>query len=323
MMKTHSDMLPAIRFYAMGTEIFAAGKDEDVMPYWRHLLFRFFKSTEQMASRFLPDSELSRFNRAPMNQPVKLSAPLYKMVRSAWSCSARTKGLFQPFVGSDLIRLGYDRSFEHLKKNDAGQMPAEADQSPVANRDFSQALILNDEEKTAIRHTPFHLDLGGIGKGWSADQAAGLLQGSFHVTRGIIDAGGDIRVWSDGEPWLVGILSPFDEERELLQLVLYDAAVATSNVLHRSWVHEGKVAHHIINGRTGLPADTDIVQATVIGRSVQEAEVAAKVICMAGTENLSRWMKSFFPGLGYIAITRSGSIKINRRVYEFAERIVA
>jgi thiamine biosynthesis lipoprotein len=322
-MMIHADKLPAIRFHAMGTVIVAAGKDEGMQPYWRMPVYRFFQSTERMASRFLPDSELSRLNRAPLFHPVKLSPRLYGMIRLAWSWSVRTEGLFQPFVGSDLCRLGYDRSFENLKKADPQRPLNQADDGRAVGRDLSNALILDDKEQTAVRNTPFHLDLGGIGKGWSADWAAGMLQGSFHVTRGFVDAGGDMRVWSDGEPWLIGIQSPFEEEEELLQLVLRDGAVATSNVLYRRWEHEGKPAHHILNGRTGLPAETDIVQATVLGRSAAEAEVAAKVICMAGSEHLSDWMKTFFPGLGYIAVTRSGSLKINRRVYEYAERLVA
>ena len=323
MMMVPTDKLPAIRFQAMGTVILAAGRDEGLQPYWMLPLCRFFESVEQMASRFLPDSELSRFNRSPLFHPVKLSPRLYEMVRLAWSWSARTEGLFQPFVGSDLCRLGYDRSFEHLKKVDRDQPLHKADHIRAVGRDLSHALILNDAEQTAVRNTPLHLDLGGIGKGWTVDRAAGMMQESFHVTRGFIDAGGDMRVWSDGEPWLIGIQSPFEEEEELLQLVLRDGAVATSNVLHRRWEHEGKLAHHIVNGRTGLPAETDIVQATVLGRSAAEAEVAAKVICMAGSEHLSDWMKTFFPGLAYIAVTRSGSLKINRRVYDYAERLVA
>jgi len=321
-MPNHSDKLPAIRFHAMGTEILAVGKNADIQPYWQMTLYRFFHMAERLASRFLPDSELSRFNRAPMFHPVELSPMLYEMVRLAWSWSVRTEGLFQPFVGSDLCRLGYDRSFEHLRKDDQQQALKGADCPPAVERNFDQALILSDKERTAVRNTPYHLDLGGIGKGWSADRAAMMLRGSFRVTRGIVDAGGDMRVWSDEEPWLIGIQSPFDEEKELLQLVLRNGAVATSNIIHRSWVHEGKRVHHILDGRTGLPAETDIVQATVLGCSAAEAEVAAKVICMAGSERLSEWMKTYFPGLGYIAVTQSGSLKINRRVYEYAERLV-
>lgn len=322
-MGANADKLPAVRFRAMGTVVFAAGEDAGVQPYWRVFLMRFFESVEQMASRFLPDSELSRFNRAPLFEPVKLSARLHELVRLAWSWSVRTQGLFQPFVGTDLCRLGYDRSFAHLDSAPPEKLPEQAHPHRVQDRDFHRALCLDDRAQTAERRTPFQLDLGGIGKGWAADRAAGWLQGSFHVTRGIVDAGGDMRVWSDGEPWLIGVQDPFAEERELMQLVVKDAAVATSSVLHRRWIHEGKEVHHILDGRTGLPAETDIVQATVLGRCALEAEVAAKIICMAGSERLAGWMKAWFPGYGYIAVTRSGAIKINRRVYEYAERIVA
>lgn len=132
MMMVPTDKLPAIRFQAMGTVILAAGRDEGLQPYWMLPLFRFFESVEQMASRFLPDSELSRFNRSPLFHPVKLSPRLYEMVRLAWSWSARTEGLFQPFVGSDLCRLGYDRSFEHFSKGDSD---VDSERNPGGSRD--------------------------------------------------------------------------------------------------------------------------------------------------------------------------------------------
>mgnify|MGYP001163426455 FL=1 len=326
-MRAQADKLSAVRFHAMGSVVLAAGRDGGIQPYWRKPLVCFFQSVERTASRFMPDSELSRFNRAPMFEPVRLSSMLYEMVRLAWEWSGRTQGLFQPLVGSDLCRLGYDRPFERLKEADAGRPPVASDfgRDPIpdtSDRDFRHALTLNDEEQTAARNTPLQLDLGGIGKGWSADRAAGMMRYGFHVERGVIDAGGDMRVWTDGEPWLIGVQDPFDEEKELLQLVLTDAALATSNILHRRWVCEGRWVHHILNGRTGFPAETDIVQATVLAPSVAEAEVAAKIICMAGTEHLSEWMKAYFPACGYIAVTRTGEIKINRRVYDYAERIV-
>jgi len=326
-MLTQAEKLSAVRFHAMGTVVLAAGRDQGFRPYWQKPLVGFFQSAERTASRFIPDSELSRFNRAPMFEPVRLSSMLYELVRLAWEWSGRTQGLFQPFVGSDLCRLGYDRPFERVKEAESGKTPAEANGRPepilnIPDWDFRHALTLNDEAQTAARNIPLQLDLGGIGKGWGADRAAGIMRYGFHVIRGVVDAGGDMRVWTDEEPWLIGVQDPFDEDKELLQLVLKDAALATSNVLHRRWVHDGRWVHHILNGRTGLPADTDIVQATVLAPSAAEAEVAAKVVCMAGSAHLSEWMKAYFPECGYIAVTRTGEIKINRKVYDYAERIV-
>ncbi|WP_163853268.1 FAD:protein FMN transferase [Paenibacillus elgii] len=316
---------PAVEFKAMGTEIAAIGRDGHARPYWCLPVIRWFEGIEGIASRFQANSELSRFNRAPAGRQVKLSPRLYSLIRSAWSWHHKTVGLFQPFVGSELCRLGYHCSFEKI--GTTAQQSAHAESAEEAGRpdhqEYSRALILDDQAGTAARNVPASLDLGGMGKGWTTDRAALLLRDSFRVSQGLVDAGGDMRVWSDGEPWPIGVQSPFREEEEWLRLWLKNAAVATSNIVYRQWEYRGKTHHHILNGRTGQPAETDIVQATVLGHSVEEAEVAAKVICMIGSEPLSEWMQAHFPRLGYIAITRSGSIKINRRVYDYAEKVVA
>lgn len=314
--------LPGISFRAMNTEIWAAGEDGAGQHYWRMTVVRWYQSVERAASRFLPDNELSRLNAAPVGKPVKLTALLYGMIRSAWSWKEATDGRFQPFIGSSLQRLGYDRSFELIGKGVTEELQLEAILPPDGLADRPE-LELDDERRTVARNVSATLDLGGMGKGWSTDRAASLLQSGFHLRRGVVDAGGDLIVWSDGEPWQVGVQSPFDEREEWFQLKLKNAAAATSSTMHRRWTNGGKARHHILDGRTGMPVESDIVQATVLGHSVEEAEVAAKVICMLGTERLSGWMSDRFPHLGYMAVTRSGEVKVNRRVYDYAERVIA
>ncbi|WP_309270976.1 FAD:protein FMN transferase [Paenibacillus sp.] len=316
--------LQGIEFKAMGTDVVVMGREDGIQTYWGVPVIQWFEAIEHIASRFQSDSELSKFNIAPTNKQVKLSYHLYSMIRSAWTWSMKTDGLFQPFIGSELSRLGYNCSFEKIGTPDQEEVQvAERRDGHTVNSEYSQALILEDHSRTAIRSIPSQLDLGGMGKGWSVDCAASMLRNSFHVSKGLIDAGGDIKVWSDDEPWVLGVQSPFHEEDEWLQLYVKKAAVATSNILYRRWEYQGKTSHHhILNGKSGKPAETDIVQATVLATSVEEAEVAAKVICMVGSEMLSDWMRTHFPHLGYIAITQSGSIKINRNVYEFAERVI-
>ncbi len=102
-----------------------------------------------------------------------------------------------------------------------------------------------------------HLDPGGIGKGLAADLVVGELldRGAAGACVGI---GGDVRVAGapDDRPgWSISIADPIDARRELTRIDLDDGAVATSSTQRRTWWRGGMRLHHVVDPRTGLPAD--------------------------------------------------------------------
>jgi len=139
------------------------------------------------------------------------------------------------------------------------------------------------------RPAGLHFDLGGVGKGWIADRAAALLDwwpGS------IVDADGDLAVvCAPGRCWEIGVADPRDAGADLATLRLSAAAggprtrwgVATSGVSVHRWTSGGLTRHHLIDPRTGRPAVTDVVQATVVAGSALRAESLAKAALIAGT----------------------------------------
>jgi thiamine biosynthesis lipoprotein len=133
------------------------------------------------------------------------------------------------------------------------------------------------------------LDLGGIGKGWAADRAAGLLQ---PLGPGMVGAGGDIRAWGDqpgaqpGLGWLVAVDAPRQPGHDLAWLRVRAGAVATSTVLARRWAG----GHHLMDPRTARPAATDLLSVTALAPTVVQAEVAAKVALILGREAGLEWL---------------------------------
>jgi thiamine biosynthesis lipoprotein len=128
------------------------------------------------------------------------------------------------------------------------------------------------------------LDLGGIGKGFAVDRAAVILAttGNF-----LIDAGGDIFAAGDGEDgagWLVAVSGPPPECEDIALLRLKGEALATSTVSVRRWQRGSRWMHHIIDPRTGEPAASDVLSASVIAPTTVEAEVIAKVAVLLGSE---------------------------------------
>ncbi len=237
---------------------------------------RLFQTVEETLSRFRPGSELSRLNFCG-GQPFQASPLLFEVVSQSLEAARLSEGIFDPSVLPALIAAGYDRSFEKLEN----QPPATLSTSEAVHPDWRK-IELRPDTREIVLPPGVQLDLGGIGKGWTVDRACSYLT-SFPGFA--VDAGGDIRVkglQADGSPWTVGVENPFENERDLTILELREGAVCTSSTGRRSWTRGGQRRHHLIDPRTGAPAESGIASVTILGESAVKAEVAAKVVLILG-----------------------------------------
>ena len=225
---------------------------------------RWFEDVEQCASRFRPTSDLSRLN-ADAATMVEVGPLLAEILGAADAMRRRTGGLVDPDVGGDVLRWGYDRTFEEVR-----------DRTVVARLDGDTRGWMIDE--TVVHRKPgVKLDLGGIAKGWTADRA---VEKGLAV---IVSAGGDVR--SSHPDAVVQVLGP---EGDVVATVALGArALATSSVARRRWKVDGRPAHHIIDPRTSAPAVTPIVSATVVAATAVEAEAGAKAMLLHGVDGLA------------------------------------
>lgn len=278
-------MYLGVEFQAMNTQIAAIGRTYTPLTYWQRAIIQQFVSLEKSASRFLKDSELSQLNCQPLGTPLKVTLSFFHLLRYAWKLAIQTNFKFQPFVGSALQQNGYDRSFELLNRPLRASsehvilyedIPRAPDDLPTVPNDLSiaannpSALEFDEESRTVRKNCSLDLDLGGVGKGWTVDRAVSIMRDTFHLTAGMVDAGGDLQVWSDGAPWCIGIQDPENEEKEVLQLWVKNAGIATSNMLFRRWEREGQHYHHIIDGHSLTCAHSDIVQVTVVAPTIAD-----------------------------------------------------
>jgi thiamine biosynthesis lipoprotein len=242
---------------------------------------------EQRLSRFRPDSELSRINLSA-SQPVAISSVMQEVLHSALRAARISGGMVTPTVLGALEAAGYNRSFDELYE----AVPAEVGSldSWVAHATAIPIVELNAHARTVRLASGTRLDLGGIAKGWAADRAAHHLRRLGPV---LVNAGGDIAVTApmeDGEPWPIGVIDPFDPEKDSDILLVYQGGVATSGRDYRRWMKDKLWQHHIIDPRSGQPAQTDVLTATVVAPSAQAAEIAAKVVFIAGSSRGIEWL---------------------------------
>jgi thiamine biosynthesis lipoprotein len=265
-----------------------------------------FERSEARFSRFRQESELSRLNRSV--GPTVVSAEMFHVLRSARRFHALTGGIFDPTVGAALSALGYDRSFA------PGSLDRETTAEPAALHSFAE-VVLDETARTVVRPRDVALDLGGIVKGRTVDEAAALLP-----SNAAIDAGGDALALGggpSGRGWRVDVEDPRDARRTLVTLVLRDRAVATSGVNRRRWNVAGETAHHVIDPRTGESARTDLAQVTVVAARVEDAEVLAKAALVLGADRGTAFIARFPDAAAAFVhadgnVTRVGDLEVER-----------
>jgi FAD:protein FMN transferase len=219
-----------------------------------------FERLESLLSRFRPSSELSILNS---RGTIEAGPELLRVVELALTAREVTRGRFDPTVHDAVVAAGYDRTFDCVPRDDAGEpgpaVPAGGD-------------VRVDGARIDLAHG-VRLDLGGIGKGYAAERVAELLAFAGPC---LVNAGGDIA--TRGGRWAVGV----ETTEGTITLDVADAGVATSGTDRRSWRRGGRTLHHLIDPRTGAPAASDIRRVTVVAPDAVAAEVAATSLFLAG-----------------------------------------
>jgi thiamine biosynthesis lipoprotein len=265
-----------------------------------------FQTWEGCLSRFRPSSELSALNRAG-GIPTQVSPTLREVLGLALVAAAATSGLVTPTVLEALERAGYQESFDSPVPN-RGPEPRPGPPVPEAG-----CVALDERTCTVLLPVGVRLDLGGTAKGWAADTCAARLAPTGAV---LVNAGGDIAVngvRAGGRPWQVAVESPFTPGQMLGVLELDAGGVATSSRQHRRWRQGDGWSHHLIDPRTGRPAVTDVVSATVVGPSALAAEVAAKQVLLLGSGPGLDWLEAH-PALAGLVVLESGQVLESSRL---------
>ena len=237
-------------------------------------------------TRFTPTSELSRLN-ADKADVVPVGPTLAAVLADAAQAARDTNGI----VDATLLDA-------RLAAEDPS---AESVSGPFVRVDRSWTVELQARGGRVTRRPGVRFDLGGIAKGWMADRAAATLAAHPCV---IVDADGDLAIaLAHGEEWQIGVADPREPGAQLgmLQLAGLDPSrpqkfgLATSGTSVHRWSRNGRASHHLIDPRTGRPAVTDVVQATVLAESASLAEIAAKSIVILGSEKGATLMER--PGI--------------------------
>ncbi len=292
------------QFRAMSTDIlFAAeGGDEVVEPGFAKAR-AFIENSEKRFTRFSELSELADLNRSA-GEWFEASQDMYVVVSLAVQLHRQTRGLFDPAILDALEHAGYDRTMAEIRRFGAAVVAVQ-----VMPKQYRFSDIRLDEDLGRIQLPEgMRIDLGGIAKGWIAEQAGLLL--STYTQACAVDAGGDafmVGLPAGEEAWRVTLEDPYHPEKGLAILKLKPGAVATSVVTKRRWQQSGKTMHHLIDPRTQRPAETDWLSVTVTAPHAAEAEVYAKSLLIGGSGEVD-WISSLAKGIEFVAVDQHNQL---------------
>lgn len=238
--------------------------------------FSLCKEYEEKFSRTIETSEISQINQS-QGMPVTVSPETAKLIDFALQYSALTDGAFDITIGS--VSSLWDFSSDTPSVPD-GQTVAQALQTV----DYRNVVV---EGNTVTVPAGTQLDLGAVAKGYIADRCVEFLKENG-VTRGIVNLGGNVCVIgekAENTPWNVGIQRPFAEHTEIIGSVhVSDCSVVTSGIYERCFEQDGVLYHHILDPKTGFPAQTDLESVTILAASSAQADALSTASFLLGSE---------------------------------------
>jgi thiamine biosynthesis lipoprotein len=250
-------------------------------------------------SRFRSDSLVSQIASSPEGGcfpfPEDATA-LFDLYDRLHRC---TEGAVDPLVGRDLELLGYDRTYSLTP--DAVEL---RDHSPARPR---WSTDVRREGASLMTRRPLVIDLGAAGKGYLVDLVAGILRGTGQ-TSFVVDGGGDL-LHSGGSALRVGLEHPFDTGLAIGVASLRGRSLCASAVNRRAW---GDGLHHVIDGRTGLPA-RDVVATWVVADDAATADGLATALFFVPADHLTpafrfSWVRMLADGRAEVSADFDGEL---------------
>jgi thiamine biosynthesis lipoprotein len=234
--------------------------DEKAAKAGAQAAFQRVAELDHIMTDYDPQSELMQLCRRPVGQPTPVSHDLFDVLKCSKEVSRQTHGAYDVTVGP------YVRAWRATRKSKVLPTPQEIARLGEAVGYRKLRLDARTRGVTLLAAN-MQLDLGGIGKGYAADQALTVLR-RMGINRALVAASGDIAI-GDAPPdkagWKVGVAAMDAAHDELTQTVLlHNAGVSTSGDVEQFFEINGVRYSHIVDPTTGLGL-TNRIQVTIIG----------------------------------------------------------
>ncbi len=249
-------------------------QDEDIFKKG----FERIQEIEERMDFHTTTSEIARINGEGYMKPIKVSRDTFFVVERALEMAQLSGGAFDPTVAPLVAAWGI-----------GGDSPRRPPQEEIDNLleliDYSKVVLNSAELTIELLEEGMQLDLGGIAKGYAADEVAKVLKESG-VNSAIINLGGNVLtvgVKPDGSHWRIGIQNPRTERGGHVMIVNVDEkTVVTSGPYERYAELDGIIYHHILDTHSGYPVESDLLSVTIITHESLYADALSTTLYSLG-----------------------------------------
>lgn len=272
--------------------------------------FKRIDEIEQMASTSIETSDISKINLAAGKEYVKVHPEVVKMLSTAIKYSELSGGAFDITVGPLIKLWGIGTENERV--------PADSEIQRVLSLVGYKNISINKAENSVkLLQEGMAIDLGGIAKGYAADETVRILK-EYGIKNAVISLGGSsvytIGEKPDGSLWAIAVKYPRQNEDKKYACIIRmpEKALSTSGDYERFFMKDSKRYHHILNPFTGYPADSGVMSDTIVIKeevpdSNMLADILTKVTFVLGTDKGFQIIDSL-PGVECLAITTDNKI---------------
>ncbi len=237
-------------------------------------VFARMNAIEMSISDWLVESEVSSLRSLPRGRKRVISEDLSRLLELSNGISKESDGVFDVTCGA------LSRAWRAVR--DSGEMPSKTEWADLAASGGWRRLVVHDEDGSDAISSDMdgiHLDFGGIGKGYAADEALHVLE-SQGIVIGLVELGGDMAIGAappGKNGWIVGLGGPSSN------VVLAQCGVATSGASDQFLEIDGRRWSHLLDPRTGEPVP-DMGSFTVVAPSAAIADGWASVAAIVGVD---------------------------------------
>ncbi len=229
-------------------------------------------------------SDVAKLNQSS-GRAVQVSPETYELIQKSIEISKKTEGLFDISIYPLVRAWGFTKEeYRVPEPEEHGRLLEKVDASKIRLEPDNRVTLPEGME----------IDLGGIAKGYLSQKLTELLR-EGGAQAAVVSLGGNVQTFGkkpDGTPFMVGITDPSDGTSVLGTIRIGEKAVITSGSYQRYFEKNGKVYHHIIDKRTGAPAQSDLTSVTVIGEDGVAADSLATALFVMGKEKAVQFAAS-------------------------------
>lgn len=242
------------------------------------------------------NSEIAKLNAT---HTFDVSDDTENLLMRAAEVSESTGGLFDITISPIMDLWGFRT--DQYKVPDSSQLA-----TLLKEVDYTKVSI--DDGKVTLP-ADIKIDLGGIAKGYASDRVMDIFR-AHGITSGIITLGGNVQALGqhpEGRPWNVAIVDPFNADQTFATVQIEDKAAVTSGGYQRYFTEGGITYHHIIDPRTGYPADSGLVSVTIISADGTLADGLSTSLFIMGLEDASDYWRAHRDQFDAVLVTADGT----------------